>query len=83
MALIWATTSIYRLGRDGFYFFFIENPLSNVVFCTFSMTSKNTDFHFFSEILAQIMKFSTFLCVDRMTGHLAMETMIVSEKFNW
>jgi len=83
MALIWAKKSIYRLGRDGFDFFFIENPFSNVVFCTFLLTLKHPDFHFSFDILAQLMKFLPFLCGDCVTGHLAMETMTTSEKFNW
>ena len=48
MALIWAKTSIYRLGRDGFDFFFLENPFSNVEFCTFFIDFKT---HWFSLFL--------------------------------
>ena len=58
MPLIWIKTCIYSLGRHGFNFCFLENPVSNVVFCTFSLTLKHTNFHFSSEILAQMMKFS-------------------------
>jgi len=50
------------------------------VFCTFSLISKHTDFHFSFDILAQIMKFLEFLCGDYVNGNLAMETMTTSEK---
>jgi len=83
MALILAKTSIYRLGRDGFNFCLLENPFSNVVFALFLLTLKHTDFHFSFDILAQIMKFSAFLCGDCVIGHLAMEIMTAFEKVNW
>jgi len=67
------------LRRDEFDFLFIENPLSNVMFCIFLLTLKHPDFFFFFEILAHIMGFLSFLCGDDVTGHLAMETMTVSE----
>ena len=80
MPLTWVKTCIYSLGGDGFDFCLFENPFSNVVFCTFSLTLEHSDFHFPFDILAQMMNFLAHLCRDFMTEHLAMETMTTSEK---
>jgi len=50
------------------------------VFCTFSLTLEHIDFHFSFELLAQMMKFSTLLCRDYMTGHLTTGAMTASKK---
>jgi len=52
------------------------------VFCTFSLTFKHTDFYFFLEILAQMMKYLAFLCGDCVTGPLALTSMTASENVN-
>jgi len=40
-------------------------------FCTFSLTFKHTDLHFFLEILALLMKFLVLLCGGCVIGPLA------------
>ena len=67
----------------GLIFSSLKTPFLMFVFCTFSMTLKHTDFHFFFEILDHMMGFSIFLCGDYMTGHLAMETLTAFEKVSW
>jgi len=51
MALLWATICIYRLERNYFDFSFYENPLYNVfvLHFVFSLTLKNSAFHFSSK----------------------------------
>jgi len=67
----------------GLIFSSLKTHFLMLSFALFSLTLKHTDFHFSFDILAQIMKFSAFLCGDCMTGHLAMETMTASKKVDW
>ena len=64
----------------GLIFASSKTHFSNVVFCTFSLTLEHTDFHFPFDIFAQMMKFSTHLCRDCMTEHLATEIITASKK---
>lgn len=73
----------YRLGRDGFDFFFIENPLSNVCVLHFLNDFRT---HWFSFFLWNFGSHDGIFGISLrgpLTRHLAMETMTASEKVNW
>lgn len=53
------------LEEMGLIFSSLKTHFSNVVFCTFSLTFKHTDFHFPFDILVRTMRFSAPLCKDR------------------
>jgi len=63
----------------GLIFTSLKTHFLMLCFVLFSLILKHTDFRFSFEILVQMMEFSTLLCRDYMTGHLATRAMTASE----